>query len=109
MILERLVALNAERAAEEGLDPEVVARLMVGGSTALTPLTTREREVLALMAEGLTNSGIAARLVLTDRTVETHVSRILHKLGLGETTTNEHRRVLAVLRYLESHRNLANN
>ena len=100
-----------ERVATGGsaLDPEVVARLMVGGSTALTPLTTREREVLALMAEGLTNSGIAARLVLTDRTVETHVSRILHKLGLGETTTNEHRRVLAVLRYLESHRNLANN
>ena len=95
-----------ERVATGGsaLDPEVVARLMVGGSTALTPLTTREREVLALMAEGLTNTGIAERLVLTDRTVETHVSRILHKLGLGETTTNEHRRVLAVLRYLEDHR-----
>lgn len=86
------------------LNPEVVARLMVGGGSALAPLTTREREVLALMAEGLTNSGVAQRLVLTDRTVETHVGRILHKLGLGETTTNEHRRVLAVLRYLEDHR-----
>ncbi|KGN29696.1 LuxR family transcriptional regulator [Knoellia sinensis KCTC 19936] len=99
-----LAALERVHAGGSALDPEVVARLMLGGSSALSSLTAREREVLALMAEGLTNTGIADRLVLTDRTVETHVSRILHKLGLGEATTGEHRRVLAVLRHLEEHR-----
>ena len=67
-------------------------------------LTHREREVLGLMAEGLTNAGVAQRLVLTERTVETHVSRILAKLGLAEAGAADHRRVLAVLRYLEDHR-----
>ncbi|HOB81106.1 MAG TPA: helix-turn-helix transcriptional regulator, partial [Ornithinibacter sp.] len=86
------------------LDPEVVARLMVGGSPGLASLTPREHEVLALMAEGLTNAGIAARVVIAERTVETHVARILGKLGLAEATTQDHRRVLAVLRYLEGHR-----
>jgi len=65
----------------------------------LTLLTPREREVLALMAEGRTNSGIARRLWLTDRTVETHVTSILAKLGL-HASTDEHRRVLAVLTWL---------
>lgn len=101
---EFLAALERVAAGGSALDPEVVARLMVGGGSALEALTPREREVLSLMAEGLTNAGIAERLVLTDRTVETHVGRILHKLGLGETSTGEHRRVLAVLRYLEEHR-----
>jgi DNA-binding NarL/FixJ family response regulator len=55
--------------------------------------------VLALMAEGRTNAGIAGRLWLTDRTVETHVTSILSKLGLHEST-DEHRRVLAVLTWL---------
>jgi len=62
-------------------------------------LTPREREVLGLMAEGLTNVGIARRLFLNERTVETHVGSILTKLGLL-ANVEEHRRVLAVLTYL---------
>lgn len=99
-----LGALERVRDGGSALDPQVVARLMVNGGGALGTLTDREREVLALMAEGLTNVGIAARLRLAERTVETHVSRILHKLDLGETTSSEHRRVLAVLRHLDAHR-----
>ena len=83
------------------LDPEVVGTLM-GQTRAVDPLeklTPREREVLALMAEGRTNAGIARRLWLTDRTVETHVTSILAKLGLYRSS-DEHRRVLAVLTWL---------
>lgn len=101
---EFLAALERVAAGGSALDPEVVARLMVGNGSALEELTPREREVLGLMAEGLTNAGVAQRLVLTERTVETHVSRILAKLGLAEGGATDHRRVLAVLRYLEDHR-----
>ncbi|MCZ3387074.1 MAG: helix-turn-helix transcriptional regulator, partial [Actinomycetia bacterium] len=62
----------------------------------LALLTPRERDVLALMAEGRNNTGIARRLWLTDRTVETHIANIMAKFGLRETG-EEHRRVLAVL------------
>nr|WP_055504678.1 response regulator transcription factor [Nonomuraea pusilla] len=94
---------SLERVAAGGsaLDPEVVSRL-IGARRAADPLASlsaREREVLALMAEGRTNVGIARRLWLTDRTVETHVSSILAKLGLA-TSDEDHRRVLAVLLYL---------
>jgi DNA-binding NarL/FixJ family response regulator len=99
-----LDALERVAAGGSALDPEVVARLMVGGSPALASLTPRELEVLALMAEGLTNAGIASRLVVAERTVETHVARILGKIGLAEATPQDHRRVLAVLRYLDAHR-----
>ena len=86
------------------LDPEVVARLIgTGGDGPLRALTGRERDVLALMAEGHTNIGIAKRLWVSDRTVETHVANILIKLGLDQNDEG-HRRVLAVLRYLEAHR-----
>jgi DNA-binding NarL/FixJ family response regulator len=83
------------------LDPEVVGR-MLGRRRADGPLETlsaRERDVLAAMAEGKSNRGIAAELVVTEAAIEKHVTSIFHKLGLGPTTT-DHRRVLAVLTYL---------
>ncbi|MEV4623478.1 response regulator transcription factor [Asanoa sp. NPDC049573] len=96
-----LDALRRVATGGSALDPEVVARLL-GPRRAddpLSALTGREREVLALMAEGRTNVGIARRLWLTDRTVETHVGSILGKLGLANSD-EDHRRVLAVLMYL---------
>jgi len=95
-----LDTLRRVAAGGSALDPEVVARL-VGARRGdpLSTLTPREHEVLALMAEGRTNAGIARRLWLTERTVETHVSRIMIKLGLP-SGSEDHRRVLAVLAYL---------
>ncbi|TCC10359.1 response regulator transcription factor [Kribbella soli] len=101
---EFLDALDRVAAGGSALDPEVVSRL-IGRRQAddrLAPLTPREREVLALMAEGCTNVGIGRRLFLTERTVETHVGSILAKLGLL-TNDEQHRRVLAVLAYLGEH------
>jgi DNA-binding NarL/FixJ family response regulator len=92
-----------ERVASGGtaLDPEVVAQLIARARRhPQDELTAREREVLALMAEGLSNAGIAQRLVVTEGAVEKHVTSILTKLGL-EPAETDHRRVLAVLRYLE--------
>jgi DNA-binding NarL/FixJ family response regulator len=85
------------------LDPEVVRQLLgakphVPGLTALTP---REREVLQLMAEGRSNAGIAARLVISGGAVEKHVAGIFGKLGLPPAE-GDNRRVLAVLHYLKS-------
>jgi DNA-binding NarL/FixJ family response regulator len=95
----------ARRVATGGsaLDPEVVATLLApaAGSDPLAALTAREREVLGLMAEGRANAGIAQRLWLTEKTVETHVRSILGKLGL-EVSEHDNRRVLAVLAYLRS-------
>jgi len=97
-----LDALRRVAGGGSALDPEVVAAL-VGNrrDDPLEALSPREREVLALMAEGRTNAGIARRLWLTDRTVETHVRSILGKLGIsgGE---DDHRRVLAVLAHLRA-------
>ena len=85
------------------LDPTIVARLIrrprKGGP--LDELSEREREVLALVAEGRSNRGIAEILVLSPKTVEAHVGRVLAKLGLEETP-DYHRRVLAVLTFLRS-------
>ena len=92
---------TAERVVAGGsaLDPEVVASLVTPtGAGPLSRLTEREREVLELMAQGQTNAAIAARLVITERTVEAHVGRILTKLDITHATG--HRRVLAVLKYL---------
>jgi DNA-binding NarL/FixJ family response regulator len=92
-----LDVLDRVAAGGSALDPEVVARLL--GRPATRALTPREREVLSLMAEGCTNAGIAHRLWLNERTVETHVGNIMTKLGLIDNA-EEHRRVLAVLTYL---------
>jgi DNA-binding NarL/FixJ family response regulator len=67
----------------------------------LAGLTSREREVLGLVAEGLSNHAIAGRLVLAERTVESHMSAIFSKLGLEETP-DQHRRVVAVLLLLRA-------
>lgn len=91
------------RVAEGGtaLDPEVVAQLLARARRhPHDQLTPREGEVLALMAEGLSNAGIAQRLVVTESAVEKHVSSIFAKLRL-EPAETDHRRVLAVLRYLD--------
>lgn len=97
--------LDAIRRVAEGgtaLDPEVVAQLFAGRRSAgpLEQLTPREREVLALMAEGRSNAGIAEALVLTVGAVEKHTASILAKLRLGPSES-DHRRVLAVLAYLQ--------
>jgi DNA-binding NarL/FixJ family response regulator len=94
----------AQRVADGGsvLDPKVVARLVAPvGDGPLHLLSEREREVLALMAEGLTNSAIAQRLVVSDRTVEAHIRHLLTKLGIPDTG-DVHRRVLAVLMHLHA-------
>lgn len=95
----------AERVAAGGsaLDPQVVGSLIGRSDDGLGELSEREREVLALMAEGLTNRSIAERLVLAERTVESHVRSVLGKLDLPERE-GEHRRVLAVLAYLRAQR-----
>jgi DNA-binding NarL/FixJ family response regulator len=94
-----------QRVGEGGsaLDPEVVSQLLGRRrrDDPLDELTPREREVLALMAEGRTNQAIAEQLVITERAVEKHVTSIFGKLGLA-ATPQDHRRVLAVLTYLRS-------
>ena len=83
------------------LDPEVVAQMVGRREEPLAELTEREREVLALMAEGYSNRAIAETIFVSERAVERHVTSIFSKLGL-EATGQEHRRVLAVLRYLQA-------
>jgi DNA-binding NarL/FixJ family response regulator len=99
-----LFADSVRRVAQGGsaLDPQVVQR-MVGRlreDSPLDDLTPREREVMALMAEGRSNPGIAAELVVTVPAVERHVTNIFDKLGLRQAP-EDHRRVLAVLQYLK--------
>jgi DNA-binding NarL/FixJ family response regulator len=100
-VAEFIAALERLAAGGTVLDPDVVSELLSASrrSEALSQLTSREREVLALMAEGRSNSAIAASLVVTQRAVEKHITSIFLKLGLPATDA-DHRRVLAVLRYL---------
>lgn len=99
---EFMDAAERVEAGGSALDPQVVATLVSGGDSAhgeLSELTPRELEVLSLMAEGLTNAAVADRLVLTERTVESHTRSVFQKLSL-QGDDSGHRRVLAVLSYL---------
>ena len=100
---EFLEALSRVAAGGTALDPEVVTQLLAASrrTDKLRSLTAREREVLALMAEGRSNNAIAATLVVSERAVEKHVANIFSKLTLAPSDA-DNRRVLAVLRYLES-------
>jgi DNA-binding NarL/FixJ family response regulator len=96
-------ALRRIADGETVIDPTIVS-MLVGRrrrSDPLSELTPREREVLGLVAEGLTNRGIAARLYVTERTVEAHIQQLFAKLRL-DTGPESHRRVLAVLAYLRA-------
>jgi DNA-binding NarL/FixJ family response regulator len=98
-LAEFLDALDRVAAGGSALDPEVVAQLLARSRHPLASLTPREREVLALMAEGRSNGAIAAALVVGEGAVEKHINSIFTKLGLAPAD-RDHRRVLAVLRYL---------
>ena len=97
-------ALHRVAAGGTALDPEVVRQLLSASAVdaGLARLTAREREVLALLAEGRSNLAIGSDLTLAPRSVEKHVSAIFTKLDLPAAET-DHRRVLAVLRYLNAH------
>ena len=98
---EFLAALRRVTAGGTALDPEVVSQLLLRRhSDPLDRLTPREREVLALMAEGRSNAAIAETLVITDSAVAKHINSIFTKLDLPPDEA-DHRRVLAVLRFLK--------
>jgi DNA-binding NarL/FixJ family response regulator len=99
---EFLATAGRVAAGGSALDPTVVATLVQATSAGpLARLSERERRVLELMAEGLTNTGIAQRLVLSERTVEAHVRHVLLKLDIPESDEGN-RRVLAVLTHLRT-------
>jgi DNA-binding NarL/FixJ family response regulator len=98
-------ALGRLHEGECVVDPTIVSRLVSRARpmSKLDELTEREREVLALMAEGRSNKGICERLFLSPKTVEAHVKHIFGKLGIDESA-DDHRRVLAVLAFLRGRR-----
>ena len=98
-VAEFTAALERVATGGTALDPEVVSQLLRARGTGLASLTPRERQVLALMAEGRSNAGIASGLVLSEGAVEKHIASIFGKLRL-EPLAEDNRRVLAVLRFL---------
>ena len=100
-IADFTAALSRVASGGTALDPEVVSSLIRAQRAGLAALTPRERQVLSLMAEGRSNSGIAAALTLTEGAVEKHIASIFAKLAL-DPAAEDNRRVLAVLRYLNA-------
>ena len=105
-VFDVAILVDALRRIADGecvVDPTIVARLVgrARRDDPLAALTAREREVLGLVAEGMSNRAIAGRIFVTERTVESHVTQIFLKLGLVETPAL-HRRVLAVLAFLRA-------
>jgi DNA-binding NarL/FixJ family response regulator len=105
-VFDVAILVDALRRIGDGetvIDPTIVARILrrKRRSDPLAELTTREREVLGLVAEGLSNKALAGRLFVTERTVEAHIKQIFLKLGL-DAGRDSHRRVLAVLEYLRA-------
>jgi DNA-binding NarL/FixJ family response regulator len=105
-VFDGAILVDAVRRIADGdtvIDPTIVSR-MIGRQRRegpLASLTVREREVLSLVAEGLSNRAIATRVFLSERTVEAHVTQIFQKLRLNDSA-DQHRRVLAVLAYLRA-------
>ncbi|MBE2318722.1 response regulator transcription factor [Solirubrobacter sp. CPCC 204708] len=104
-VREFVEAVRRVASGGTALDPEVVGQLLSPGTQrgGLDALTPREREVLAVMAEGRSNAAIAARLVITEKSVSNHINNIFAKLDLPPSD-EDHRRVLAVLTQLEAGR-----
>jgi DNA-binding NarL/FixJ family response regulator len=98
-VTEFIDALHRVAAGGTVMDPEVVSKLLGRHPTPLARLTAREREVLALMAQGRANAAIASRLTITEKAVSKHINAIFTKLDL-HPSDHDHRRVLAVLAYL---------
>jgi DNA-binding NarL/FixJ family response regulator len=100
---EFAAAVRRVAAGGSAIDPLIVSQLLrrQRGADPLDGITPREREVLELMAEGRSNQGIAERLVITERAVQKHITSIFQKLGLA-ASDEDHRRVLAVLRFLRA-------
>jgi DNA-binding NarL/FixJ family response regulator len=99
-VAEFVAAVRRVAAGGTCIDQEVVTQLLVRRRNPVSALSPREREVLGLMAQGMTNTAIAGQLVVSDGAVEKHIGNIFAKLGL-EPRSEEHRRVRAVLAYLE--------
>ena len=111
-VFDIAVLVDALRRIDQGetvIDPTIVSRLLGRRrrEDPLAELTAREREVLSLLAEGLSNRAIAARIFVTERTVEAHIKQIFLKLGLPESR-ERHRRVLAVIAFLRGSKETPN-